>query len=228
MTTTVTKLSKKTLGLLKNFSGINSNLYVKPGNKIQTVSPAKNVFAECTVEETFDVPFGIWDLNKFLGVVSLFDDADFTFDTKHVTISSETGSTVKYYYSDPKLLSYPTKNIKKIDSAISFELSSDDLQELRRAGSVLQLSDLCFMSEGDKIFAVVKEIKDPTCNTYSIEVGDNTSQADFSFNLKLENIKILDGDYRVDLSKSVISQFTHQSMPLSYWIAMESNSTYTE
>lgn len=227
MTTTVTKLSKETLNVLKNFSNINSNLYVKPGNKIQTISPAKNVVAECEIEETFDVAFGIWDLNKFLGVISLFDDTEFNFTEKYVTISSETGSKVKYFYADPKLLSYPTKNVKKIESVLSFDLSGEDLQELRRAGSVLQLSDLCFVSEGDKIHAVVKELKDPTCNTYSIEVGDNNG-SEFSFNFKLENLKILDGNYTVNLSKNVISQFTHTSIPLNYWIAMESSSTYSE
>jgi len=228
MTKNATKLSKETLTLLKNFSGINSNLYVKPGNKLQTMSPAKNIMAECTVEETFDVEFGIWDLNKLLGVISLFEEPELEFNSKFISISGETGSIVKYFYADPKLLSYPTKGLKKIDPVVSINLSSDDLHELRKAGAVLQLSDLCFVSEGNKINAVVKDLKDPTCNTYSIEVGDNPDSAEFSFNLKLENIKILDGDYKINFSKSVVSQFTNETHSLNYWIAMESNSTYTE
>ncbi len=74
MTNTGITISKATLGILKNFSSINSNLLVRPGNKISTITPGKNMMAEATVEETFDVEFGIWDLNKFLGVLSLFSD----------------------------------------------------------------------------------------------------------------------------------------------------------
>ena len=224
----MTTISKDTLNILKNFSGINSNLYVKPGSKITTMSPTKNIMAEVEVEESFDTEFGIWDLNKLLGVVSLFQDPEFIFDDKYMTITGASGSKVKYFYSDPKLLSYPTKSIKKIDAVVEFDLTSDDFRELSRAGAVLQNPDLCFVSDNDAVLAVVKDLKDPTCNVFSIRVGDNKDQADFSFNFKLENMKMFDGDYRVALSKNVIGQFTHASRPLTYWVAMDATSTYKE
>jgi hypothetical protein len=228
MTKATTTISKDTLNILKNFSGINSNLYVKPGSKITTMSPTKNIMAEVEVEESFDTEFGIWDLNKLLGVVSLFQDPEFIFDDKYMTITGASGSKVKYFYSDPKLLSYPTKSIKKIDAVVEFDLTSDDFRELSRAGAVLQNPDLCFVSDDDAVLAVVKDLKDPTCNVFSIRVGDNTDQADFSFNFKLENMKMFDGDYHVALSKNVIGQFTHASRPLTYWVAMDATSTYKE
>jgi len=228
MTKAMTTISKDTLNILKNFSGINSNLYVKPGSKITTMSPTKNIMAEVEVEESFDTEFGIWDLNKLLGVVSLFQDPEFIFDDKYMTITGASGSKVKYFYSDPKLLSYPTKSIKKIDAVVEFDLTSDDFRELSRAGAVLQNPDLCFVSDDDAVLAVVKDLKDPTCNVFSIRVGDNKDQADFSFNFKLENMKMFDGDYHVALSKNVIGQFTHASRPLTYWVAMDATSTYKE
>jgi len=224
----MTTISKDTLNILKNFSGINSNLYVKPGSKITTMSPTKNIMAEVEVEESFDTEFGIWDLNKLLGVVSLFQDPEFIFDDKYMTITGASGSKVKYFYSDPKLLSYPTKSIKKIDAVVEFDLTSDDFRELSRAGAVLQNPDLCFVSDDDAVLAVVKDLKDPTCNVFSIRVGDNKDQADFSFNFKLENMKMFDGDYHVALSKNVIGQFAHASRPLTYWVAMDATSTYKE
>jgi hypothetical protein len=226
MTKATTTISKDTLNILKNFSGINSNLYVKPGSKITTMSPTKNIMAEVEVEESFDTEFGVWDLNKLLGVVSLFQDPEFIFDDKYMTITGASGSKVKYFYSDPKLLSYPTKSIKKVDSAIEFDLTSDDFRELQRAGAVLGNPDLCFVSHDDKVLAVVKDLKDPTCNVFSIEVGDNKDETEFSFNFKMENMKMLDGDYHVSLSKTVIGQFTHASRPLTYWVAMDASSTY--
>lgn len=228
MTKDTTTISKDTLNILKNFSGINSNIFVKPGSKLTTMSPTRNIVAEATVEETFDTEFGIWDLSKLLGVVSLFQDPTFVFENKYVLISGSNGSTVKYYYSDPKLLTYPTKGIKKIEPVVSFDLTYDDFRELHRAGSVLQNPDLCFVSEGDEVLAVVKDLKDPTCNVYSISVGKNTEQAEFSFNFKLENIRLMDGDYRVDISKTVVSQFTNASRPLTYWVAMDASSTHKE
>jgi hypothetical protein len=228
MTKATTTISKDTLNILKNFSGINSNLYVKAGSKITTMSPTKNIMAEVEIEESFDTEFGIWDLNKLLGVVSLFQDPEFIFDDKYMTITGASGSKVKYFYSDPKLLSYPTKSIKKIDAVVEFDLTSDDFRELSRAGAVLQNPDLCFVSDDDAVLAVVKDLKDPTCNVFSIRVGDNKDQADFSFNFKLENMKMFDGDYHVALSKNVIGQFTHASRPLTYWVAMDATSTYKE
>ena len=95
------KFSKNTFEILKNFSNINSNILIKPGNKLCTITPAKNVMAEAEVEEEFETEFGIWDLSKFLGTISLFDDPDFEFSEKYVMIRSATGSCVKYYYSEP-------------------------------------------------------------------------------------------------------------------------------
>ena len=47
------KLSKETLALFKNFAGINSNLLLKNGSKLATISAQKNVMADVTVGETF-------------------------------------------------------------------------------------------------------------------------------------------------------------------------------
>ena len=65
-TQTAITLSNRTLDVLKNFSTINSNILVKPGNVLTTISPIKNVMAEATVEEDFDTEFGIWDLGVHL------------------------------------------------------------------------------------------------------------------------------------------------------------------
>lgn len=226
MTKATTTISKDTLNILKNFSGINSNLYVKPGSKLVTMSPTKNIMAEAEVEEMFDTEFGIWDLNKLLGVISLFQDPEMAFGEKFMTITGARGSTVKYYYSDPKLLSYPTKSIKKVDAVVEFDLTADDFKELQRASAVLGNPDLSFVSMNDTVLAIVRDLKDPTCNVFSLEVGQNPEGAEFSFNFKMENMKMLDGDYHVALSKSVIGQFTHANRPLTYWVAMDASSTY--
>ena len=136
------KFSKQTFEILKNFSTINSNILVKPGNKIGTISPSKNLMAEAVVAEEFGVEFGIWDLSKFLGTISLFQDPEFEFEEKYVLVKSSTGSCVKYYYSEPSLLTVPQNKIAMPDTVISFNLPQSTFNEIQRAGSVLQLPDL--------------------------------------------------------------------------------------
>jgi hypothetical protein len=227
-TSTSMKISKQTLTILKNFTSINSNLLVKPGTKISTVAPAKNVMAEVKVDEKFDTEFGIWDMNKFLGTVSLFKDPDFEFGEKSVIISGNNGSSVTYYYSEPKLLTVPTKSINMPEAVVTFDLTETLFDEIVRSSSVLQLPHLSVTTEGDKIVGVVCDKNDPTCNKYVVELADKTDDSSFSFDFRIENLKFLPGEYEVKIAKSVISQFSHKDLSLKYWVALESTSHYNK
>ena len=226
-TTTGTSMSKQTLDLLKNFASINSNILVKPGDTIKTISPVKNIMAVATVPEIFDTEFGIWDLNKFLGTVSLFDAPSFEFGERSVTISGSGGSSVNYYYSEPRLLTVPTKDIVMPDPVVSFDLTQDALNEINRASSVMQLPDLVVRSEGNMIVMVALDRQDDTTNSYSVELGEMSVESDFEFVFRVDNLKLLPGDYRVDVTDKVVSQFTHSQLDLKYWIALESDSRYS-
>jgi hypothetical protein len=217
--------SKNTLTILKNFSSLNSNLLVHPGNVIKTITPSKTGMAVATVEENFDVEFGIWDLNKFLGVISLFNNPTFAFGEKSVKIKNGGDSVVNYYYSEPRLLTYPTKdvNMPKID--ISITLTEKNFNELQKAASVMQLPDLSFKSDDDSIVAMVSDLSDPTSNSYKVVVGNGNNLPEFLFNFKMENIKILPGDYKINFAKNVVGEFIHQSIPVKYWFAMEASTS---
>lgn len=219
------KLCKETIEILKNFASINSNILVNPGDVLSTVSPVKNVLTEAKVPETFPVQFGLWDLNKFLGVVSLFSDPEFVFGDKFVTIYNK-NSSVRFFYSEPKLLTCPTKKINMPEVVVNFELKQKDFSELMKAAAVLQLSDICVRSNESKIELVVLDKKDPTSNHYSIEVGKNTKSATFSIYMKAENLKMIPGDYDVGISEKVVSRFVSKNRYLTYWVALESESTY--
>jgi len=223
-----TKLSQHTLSVLKNFSSLNSNLLVKKGNVINTITPAKNVVAQAIVDETFDIEFGIWDLNKFLGTVSLFNDPEFAFNEKSMEISGN-GSTVNYYYSEPRLLTVLDREIKMPDTAVSFTLKENTFNELQRAAAVLQLSNLSIRSTSDgEIELVILDKKSPTTNTFSKVVGENTTNATFDFNLHVDNLKMLPGDYDIEICRSVVSKFTNANCSLVYYIALEPDSTYED
>ena len=223
-TMTKMKMSTKTLNLLKNYSSINSNILVKPGNKIATISPVKNVMSEAIVEENFDTEFGIWDLNKFLGVVSLFDKPEFAFNEKSVTISGTSGASVEYYYSEPSLLSVPTKSITMPEGVASFKLTQKNFAELQKASSVLQVSDLAVRTNGDNLELAVLDKNDVTSNCYTIDLGEVAGGHDFCFYFKVENLKMIEGDYNVNISDKNISQFSGNDVV--YWIALETDSKY--
>ena len=225
------KLSKETLKILKNFASLNSNLLVRCGNKINTITPAKNVVAEVVVKEDFPVEFGIWDMNKFLGTISLFEDPDFTFNEKSVTISGRGSGEVSYFYSEPSLLTTLKKEINMPEVAIDFDFTEKNFSEILKSASVLQLPDLCIRSNNEEgtVELVVMDKKSPTTNNYKVTVGDNSNTNDsFEFYYKIENLKLLSGDYTVSVCKNVVSRFIHKNCDLVYYVALEMDSKYVE
>ena len=222
------KISKRTLDILKNFASINTGILVNEGNTISTLSNTKSIFAEAKVDETFTRQFALWDLNKFLGTVGLFKDAEFLFEQNHITIKNGK-SGLKYYYCDPKLVMSTNKKISMPKAVVSFTLLSKDFSEILKAASVLQVQHICVepTEDGKNVQIVARDKEDSTSNQYSLVVGENTGGADFEFIFDVENLKILPGDYQVEISEKVVSKFSNKNEPLTYWIALHADSTYT-
>ena len=223
-----TTITNNTLEILKNFASIISNIRVKEGNVLSTISPVKNVMAEATITETFDTQFGIWDLNKFLGTVSLFDSPEFLFEENFVTISSnKNNSSVKYYYSEPSLLTTVNRQINMPDSVVDCTITEKTFNDITKAASVLQVGDIAIRSNANELEIVALDKKDSTSNSYSITLGDLPhGDHDFCFYFKAENLKMLPGDYDVSITEKVVSQFTNTNLSLKYWVALESDSYY--
>jgi hypothetical protein len=233
MTTTATKtdtmkISKRTLDILKNFSAINPGLLVNVGNTITTLSTGKTIVAEAKVDEKFTKQFSIYDLNKFLGTVSLFKDPDFSFEQNYIAIKNGK-STVKYYYCDEKLVHHTSKKVSMPKPVVEFDLSSKDFSELLKAAAVLQVQHLCVepSKDGKSIQIVARDKEDVTSNDYSLTVAEYDGGADFEFIMDVDNLKIMSGDYRVQISEKGISMFSNKNEPLTYWIANHSDSSYS-
>jgi len=217
------KLSKETTALFKNFAGINSNLLLKEGNKIATISAQKNVMSDTVVTETFPSDFGIYDLNEFLGALSLFDDPELEFTEKFVTIK-EGGASIKYFAADHSVLTAPTKAITFPNADVEFTLTSTMLQMIQKTASVLRSTDLSIVGDGTKMTIQVGDKKNVTGNTYNAQVG--STDKNFKVNLKVENLKMLPGDYLVSISSKKISRFKATSSELVYYVAVEADSTF--
>lgn len=215
------KLSKETVALIKNFASINSNLLLKAGNQLSTISAQKNVMADATVTETFP-EFGIYDLNEFLGAMSLFDDPELTFSDKFVKIE-QGGSSIKYFAADASVLTAPQKAITFPPHEIEFTATAAMLNMIHRTASVLRASDVSIIGDGSTMSVVVGDKKNATGNSYSANVG--TTDKTFRVNLKVENLKMLPNDYTVSISSKKISRFKAVG-DLVYYVAVEADSTF--
>jgi hypothetical protein len=216
------KISKETQEVLKNFASINLNLLLREGNSIFSMTENKTVFGEVVVAETFPQNFGIYDINEFLGTLSLFSDPDLTFNGNTVTIK-EGKNQISYRAAEESTLKTPAKAINFPEAEINFSITAGDLSNLIRAAGVLKVSDVSFIGKDGKVNAVVVDKKNPLTNKFEVEVG--TTDKNFTANLKVENFKMLPGAYDVSIAKMKICRFKSTKTSLSYYVAVESDST---
>ena len=219
------KLSDQTLNILKNFAGINNSILVKQGTQLRTISVAKNILAEAAIDEDFPRDFAVYDLNQFLNGLSLHQDPDLDFSPDSYISIKEGKRRVKYFYADPNVIvSPPEKEITLPSEDVHFQLESSSLEKLLKAAAVYQLPDLSAVGEAGVVKLVVRDKKNDTSNEFAVVVGETDKE--FSFNFKVENIKIIPGAYDVVVSSKLLSQFTNSTYNLKYFIALEPDSTF--
>ena len=219
------KLSDKTLSVLKNFSTINQSILFKQGSKLRTISVMKNILAEATITEELPKDFGIYDLNQFLNGLSLHQSPELDFVNDGHVVIKEGRMRSKYFFADPNvIITPPDKAIDLPTEDVSFELSTDQLDKLLKAAAIYQLADLAVEGGDGVVKLLVMDKKNDTSNSFSVTVGETDKT--FSFNFKVENIKILPGTYDVSVSSKLLSRFTSKNQDLTYFIALEPDSTF--
>jgi len=217
------KLTTETISVLKNFSTINANLMVKSGSSLSTMSAMKNIVAKADVAEEFLSDFAIYDLNEFLSALSLFGKPDLEFHDEFVIITEEgTSKSLKYWFSDPSVVTTPSKEISMPSTELTFPLSSDTLNEITKAAAVIGAPDMAL--SGGKL--MVTDKKNSTANAYETTLDFGDVAAEYKFWFKVENLKIMPGAYDVEVSSKKISHFTNTKLGVQYWIALEPESSY--
>ena len=222
------KLSEHTIEVLKNFATINQNLVIKEGSTLTTMSAMKNIVAKADVEESFDKEVAIYDLNEFLASISLFTSPILEFNDGFVTIKEENSpkNSLKYFYSDPSVVTSPNKTITMPSKEVEFTLNGENLNKLKRAAGVIQAPDLVLEKKDADVFLTVKEKKNDTANTFSIDVDTKTEGSNFKFFYKVENLKVMEGNYDVEISSKNISHLKSTNKDVEYWVALEPESSY--
>lgn len=217
-------LSKETVSLLKNFSTINQSILIKQGKKLRTMSVMKNILAEADIPEEFSQDVAIYDLNQFLNCLSLIPGAEVALEDASIVISNGSNS-IEYRYSDPSVIAAPPdKELSLPSEDVCLVLTQENLDSAKKAAAVLQIPDVALVGDGEKVLLKVRDKKNSGSNSFSIEVGETTST--FQFNLKVENLKVMTGDYDVVASAKGMAKFTNHSSPVIYYVALEPDSTF--
>ena len=223
-------LSQDTVQILKNFSSINSNIMIRKGNKLRTWTVSKTILGEATITEEFDREVAIYDLNQFLNCLSLIPGAELVLNQDSVTITDGTNS-IEYRCAVPSSISTPPdKQIKLPSMDVCVVLTEDNLETVKKAASVLQIPDVSLIGDGERIFLTVRDKSNSGSNSYKIDVGE--SDAVFQLNMRVENLKLLPGDYDVVISckssDKTIGHFTNHARAVEYYIPFENDSTYSK
>lgn len=219
------KLSETTLNLLKNFSSINQSILFKSGTKLRTISVMKNILVEATVTEDFPRDFGIYDLNQFLQGMSLHSSPELDFAEDEFVTIREGKMRSKYFFADPSVIvSPPEKEINLPSEDVSFDLTAQQLEKLKKAASVYQLPDISAIGEAGVVKLVARDKKNGTSNDFSIVVGETDQE--FVCNFKEENLKIIPGNYSVTISSKLLSKFENTGLDVVYYVALEPDSKF--
>lgn len=221
------KLTPRLIAVLKNFSSINKSILVYPGNKLKTMASNQTILAEADIDVEFPQEFALYDLSRFLTVVSLFNEPELEFHEKYVEISSNS-QAFRYTYCSPKSIVVPDKNKKIVlpEPFIQLSISQEMLSSTLKAASVLQASDIAVVAEHGKLFLKAIDTKNSSSDTFSIEIGKSDKTATFIF--KAEFLKLIPDLYHVTIclgaKNKIISHFKGEMQ--QYWIAVSENSTY--
>lgn len=223
------KISKETLQVLKNFSSINSSIFVKKGNQLTTISKAKNILASASVAESFPLDFAIYDLAKFLGALSLFEEPELEFTDGHVNIKgTHKKHSIRYVYSDPANVNKPRKDrIELPHNDVELSLGDDTVKDIVKASGLMSLPNMRIKTgKGGSIDIVLEDSTNSKSSNYMINTGAS-SDKNFDFSFKVENMKLLDGPYDTAVffdkdKKMGFGYFKGQNV--EYWIAVEADS----
>jgi hypothetical protein len=223
----MSKLSKETIEVLTNFSTINPNLVVKKGSVINTISEAKNILAIAQVEESFESDFGIYDLSEFINILNLVGDPNLNFSDNSVTLNGDNCNAV-YRFADESILTSPNQKLNMPEADVEVSISSETINQIRKASSVLNHNIVSLKGSAGKIELVVNDPNNPTANTYNITLDeDNDCKEDFDFQFLISNFKFIGGDYKVKISSKLISNWSNLSTgKIEYYIALEKTSKF--
>ena len=219
------QLSKETLEILKNFAAINPGLVIKPGKRLRTLSTNRSVLADADIDETFDDEIGITDLNKFLSLLSLSKENTPTISTDgaFVVIHSSMGDIRQRKSPANLILTPPDKNVNVGDFTVEFQLPEEQLKWIFSVASVLKVPTIIIHGDENAMYISAADAKGEIVDDAStaVENFDVRNGLKFRCVIRIENLKLIMGDYRVKISERGISLFMNENIPVNYYASLD-------
>ena len=220
------KISQETITILKNFATINQSILIKEGSKLSTISNMKNIFANATVQEEFPMEFGIYDLNRFVGNLMQYDSPELEWKGDYVIIS-DGSRTMRFMKSEPTtIIAPPSKGIVMPNIDVAVHLTDQVVQFMNKTSALNDLPDYSIRTEDGNILLAATDKKNPDSDEAKESLLVNPDSSEFNIFFKSENLKLLEGDYDVEISSKLISRFQNKNKDIEYFIALESDSTF--
>lgn len=221
-------ISEPTQKLLKNFAGLSNSVLLQPGTA-QRAAFGKSVLAIAAFPDAWPKETGIYDLQSFLGVLSLFKAPTIQFDEDGMVITNEprgSSQVVRYRYSHPSTIRTISDVTLPVDNpAIEFTLSELALSQLKRTALMLKIPNVSIKVDRGVVSLVASDPKIPTSHMFNIDVPASdvkVHRSDFtrSLPLKVEHVSLLlDGAYDVRLSDWKYAHFQHKTTAVAYFLA---------
>ena len=216
------KFDAKIIQILKNFASINPSIVFKPGRTLATISQTKTILARAKIDQEITAEFGIYDLNRFLSTLSLFENPSIDIQDNEMVIRSGARKATYRFTPAELIMTPPEKELKLPTAEVQFDLLGADLQECLKALNVLGLPEVAVVGDGTNIMLQAIDSKNPSCDVYSTTVGETTDT--FKMIFRAENLKMVPGSYKVMISSRGLSKFYNED--IKYYISVESNSTF--
>ena len=218
------KFSNDTLNVLKSFTAINKSILLTEGNVIKTITPEKTLIAIAEVPDTMPSQACVYDLSRFLSILSLYNEPEVEFGDKYFVISEGKRRT-KYVYADISMIhTPPEKDITLPSEDVVVNVSEGDLSSVLKAAGVLQFSEVAFVGEGGTCYLKAIDSSNENADDFGVEIGETDDT--FKVIIKTDNLKLLPLDYQVTICSKGISEFKGKGV--TYYVAIDSKSTYNK
>lgn len=218
------KFSNETLSVLKSFTAINKSILMKPGGVLKTITPEKTLIAIAEIGDEIPSEACVYDLSRFLSILSLYNDPDVEFGDKYFIISEGKRRT-KYIYADISMIhTPPEKDINIPSEDVVVDVTESDLSSVLKAAGVLQFSEIAFVGEGGKCYLKAIDSANDNADDFGVEIGDTADE--FRVIIKTDNLKLMPMDYKVTICSKGISEF--KGAGVTYFVAIDSKSTYNK
>ena len=220
------KLSKQTIEILENISSLNKQFLFRKGSSLKSCTQNKSLAVEAKVEEIFPSQVGVFDLSKILSCLKTFNDSELFFNENCVKVANDHSEAAFGLAGEDQLLTIK-KDIVFNPSGINFDLSWSLIQEVIKYSHLMRtkvantstwtFDTLSIIGTGDFIVAQVQHSKQIDDETLKINIVQDSRK--FKFNLPIQLLNLVEDDYLMEASKSMVIRVSGKTKPITYYLA---------